>query len=385
MDFEWGEEVEALRAEVRAFLAEALPPEKEERLYESGESHDDEFARAIGARHWIGGDWEREGFEPLGDAEMHVLFQEMTRADAPAYATSTGIMVAKVIRAVGPQWMKDEVLPKVLAGEATIALGMTEPEAGSDVANIQTKARQVEGGWVIDGQKMFTTNGHVADYVFLLTRTDPESRRHAGLTTFLVPLDAEGVEAQPVFTVSGERTNITFYDEVFVEDRWRISEVGQGWSSLMLALQDEHSAPFSPHLSRLVEVTEAWASTPDVDGEVPLERDDVRLRLVQAVTDLEVAELLEQRTTWMEATGQVPLAEGPMCKLFSTEAGVRHAEALTAMVGPDALRSRGDATALQGGIIEHKLRFSLGMTIYAGSSEIQRNLIAQFRCGLPRG
>src|SRR5690606_3439216 len=119
-------------------------------------------------------------------------------------------------------------------------------------------------------------------------------------------------------------------------------------------------------------------STPDVDGEVPLERDDVRLRLVQAVTDLEVAELLEQRTTWMEATGQVPLAEGPMCKLFSTEAGVRHAEALTAMVGPDALRSRGDATALQGGIIEHKLRFSLGMTIYAGSSEIQRNLIAQF-------
>src|SRR5690606_16471425 len=113
-----------------------------------------------------------------------------------------------------------------------------------------------EGGWVIDGQKMFTTNGHVADYVFLLARTDPASERHEGLTTFLVPLDRDGVEAQAVRTMSGERTNITFYSEVFVEDRWRISEVGAGWSSLMLALQDEHSAPFSPHLAALVEEVE---------------------------------------------------------------------------------------------------------------------------------
>ena len=140
-----------------------------------------------------------------------------------------------------------------MRGEVTIALGMSEPEAGSDVAAVQTRARPVDGGWVIDGQKMFTTNAHIADYVFLLARTDPASERHRGLTTFLVPLDRDGVEVQAVFTLSGERTNITFYSEVFVEDRWRISEVGAGWQSLMLALQDEHSAPFSPHLLRLLD------------------------------------------------------------------------------------------------------------------------------------
>ena len=112
--------------------------------------------------------------------------------------------------------------------------------------------------------------------------------------------------------------------------------------------------------------------------------DEVRRRLVRAATELEVAQLLEVRTTWMESIGDVPVAEGPMSKLFSTEAIVRGAEDLTALVGPDALRRRGDPTALQDGHIEHGLRFSLGTTIYAGTSEVQRNIIAQRRCGLPR-
>lgn len=384
MDFEWSETGERLRAEVRAFLAEHLPPEKEDALYESGDSHDADFARALGARGWIAPDQPRDGMEPLGVEGLHVLTEELTRAEAPFYATSTSEMVCSVIRHVGPRWMVEEILPAVHAGEATIALGMSEPEAGSDVAAVQTRARAVDDGWIIDGQKMFTTNGHLADYVFLLVRTDPESERHRGLTTFLVPLDRDGVEAQAVHTLSGERTNITFYDEVFVEDRWRISEVGAGWHSLMLALQDEHSAPFVPHLARILEATERWARTPGADGFVPLARAEVRRRLTRAATDLEVALLLEARTSWMESVGEVPVSEGPMSKLFGTEAVVRGAEDLAALVGPDALRSRLDPTAVEGGRIEHGLRFSLGTTIYAGSSEIQRNIIAQQRCGLPR-
>jgi alkylation response protein AidB-like acyl-CoA dehydrogenase len=322
--------------------------------------------------------------EALGVPAIHVLTEELTRADAPFVAIATSEMVARVIHSVGSPELQERVLPKVLAGEATIALGMSEPEAGSDVAAIQTRARAVEGGWVIDGQKMFTTNGHIADYVFLLARTDPESVRHQGLTTFLVPLGTEGVEAQGVETLSGERTNITYYSDVFVEDLWRISEVGEGWASLMLALQDEHSAPFSPHLDRLLDAIERWAQQPDVDGVRPLERAEVRRRLAKAATDLEVAQLLEVRSSWMEERGDVPVVEGPMSKLFSTEAGVRRSEDLTAMVGPDALRSRLDPTQLQDGLIEHSLRFAVGMTIYAGTSEVQRNIIAQRRCGLPR-
>jgi alkylation response protein AidB-like acyl-CoA dehydrogenase len=384
MDFAWDAEAEAVRGEVREFLAEHLTPELEERLYTTGVAHDDGFARALGARNWIAPEWPREGFDVLGPEAVHVLTDELTKADAPIYATSTSMMVARVIRAVGPEAMRADVLPKVVRGEVTIALGMTEPEAGSDVAAVQTRARPVEGGWVIDGQKMFTTNGHLTDYVFLLARTDPGSERHRGLTTFLVPLASEGVEAQAVYTLSGERTNITFYSEVFVEDRWRISEVDAGWQSLMLALQDEHSASFCAHLARLLDEVERWAAEPDAAGAVPLDRDDVRRRLAQAATDLEVAQLLDARTTWMESRGEVPVVEGPMSKLFGTEAVVRGAEDLTALVGPDALRSRGDPTALAGGRIEHGLRFSPGTTIYAGTSEVQRNIIAQRGCGLPR-
>jgi len=384
MDFAWDAETEAFREEVRGFLSEHLTEELEDELYASGVLHDVSFSRALGERNWIAPEWPREGFEPLSTAAVHVLTRELTRADAPLVAFTTSVMVARVIRSVGSEALQADVVPKVVSGEVTIALGMSEPEAGSDVAAIQTRARAVDGGWIIDGQKMFTTNGHVADYVFLLARTDPASERHHGLTTFLVPLGLEGIEAQAVFTMSGERTNITYYSEVFLEDQWRISEVGAGWHSLMLALQDEHSAPFSPHLARLLDHAEAWASAPAEDGIAPIEREDVRQRLMKAVVDLEVAELLEQRATWMDSVGEVPVVEGPMSKLFSTEAGVRRSEDLTALVGPDALRSRSDPTAIERGLIEHSLRYALGMTIYAGTSEVQRNIIAQRRCGLPR-
>jgi alkylation response protein AidB-like acyl-CoA dehydrogenase len=384
MDFAWDPEVEALRTEIRSFLVEHLPPALEETLYTSGVAHDDDFARALGERNWIAPEWPRDGFAALDPLGVHVLLEELTKADAPTIGVSTSMMVARVIAAVGSEELQADILPKVVRGELIIALGMSEPEAGSDVAAVQTRARRAEGGWVIDGQKMFTTNGHLADYVFLLVRTDPASERHRGLTTFLVPLRTEGFEAQAVFTVSGERTNITFYGSMFLEDRWRISDVGAGWHSLMLALQDEHSAAFSPHLVRLLERTERWATTPGRDGTAPLARDEVRRRLIKAATDLEVAQLLEVRSTWMESIGEVPVAEGPMAKLSSTEAMVRHAEELTSMVGPDALRSRLDPTALEDGLIEHALRHSLGMTIYGGTSEIQRNIIAQRRCGLPR-
>ncbi|HKY13660.1 MAG TPA: acyl-CoA dehydrogenase family protein [Microthrixaceae bacterium] len=384
MDFEWDAETQRFREEVRRFLDLHLTPELEDQLYEEGLTHDEGFAAALGERNWIAGEWAREGFEALDGEAMQVLEEEFARTEAPYYAVSTSMMVAKVIRAVGSEWLNSEIVPKVVTGEVAIALGMSEPEAGSDVAAVQTRAREVEGGWVIDGQKMFTTNANICEFVFLLARTDPDSVRHRGLTTFLVPVASDGFEAQAVVTVSGERTNITYYSDLVLEDRWRISEVGAGWQSLMMALQDEHSAPFCAHLGRALDAAEQWGADPGPDGTAPIERADVRQRLVKVATDLEVARLLERRTSWMETVGEVPVAEGPMSKLFSTEAIVRGSEELTALVGPDALRSRSDPSAVHGGRIEHLLRFSLGTTIYAGTSEVQRNIIAQRRCGLPR-
>jgi alkylation response protein AidB-like acyl-CoA dehydrogenase len=380
VDFALEPGLDDFRAEVRAFLERELPPELEERVYRSGVSHDATFVRRLAERGWVGPGWEREdGPAPLDPYRIHVLTDELTKAEAPIVALGTTEMVASVVRAVGTDWLRDQVIPPFLRGEITIALGMTEPEVGSDVAGARTRARRDGDRWVIDGQKMFTTNAHVADYAFLVTRTRADVAKHAGLTLFLVALDQPGVEIQAVYTLSGERTNIVFLNDVVVEDRWRIGDVDGGWRALLLALQDEHSAQFSPHLARLVEAFEEWAVA---SGRI--DDPDTQTRLGRWATELEVAQLLELRCTWMVAEGQVPVAEGPMAKLCSTEGLVHAAEDLTELVGPDALRSKLDPTAPVGGRIEHALRFSPGTTTYAGTSEIQRNIIAQQACGLPR-
>ncbi|HVX19316.1 MAG TPA: acyl-CoA dehydrogenase family protein [Acidimicrobiales bacterium] len=380
MDFEWDPALDAFRAEVEAFLADALPPELAEQVHRSGVSHDDGFVRRLAEQRWVGPDWPRDdGRPPLGPYEIYVLDQVMTEAEAPTYLITTTGMVAAVIRTVGSDDLKAEIIPRFLRGDVLIALGQTEPEVGSDVGSVRTRARRDGDRWVINGQKMFTTNAHVADYIFLLTRSDPDAPKHAGLTLFLVPLDHPGVEVQAVFTLSGERTNIVFLNDVTIDDRWRVGPANGGWRALMLALQDEHSAAFSPHLGRFLRHAAQWAQDTD-----RLDDPDVQARLGKWATELEVAQLLELRTAWMEANGQVPVAEGPMSKLFSTEAIVGGAEDLHAMVGPDALRRRLDPTAIGGGHVEHAVRFSPGSTIYAGTSEIQRNIIARQACGLPR-
>src|SRR5690606_11289616 len=169
--------------------------------------------------------------------------------------------IAGVIRAIGTERQRAEILPLALRGEILIVLGFTEPECGSDVASAATRAVRDGDEWVINGQKMFTTNAHVADYVFLLARTDPDLPKHKGLTTFLVPLDQPGVSIQPVMTMSGERTNITFYDGARVHGDLRIGEVNGGWDAMGVALTLERTNPGGIRHERLVAAAERLASS----------------------------------------------------------------------------------------------------------------------------
>jgi alkylation response protein AidB-like acyl-CoA dehydrogenase len=386
MDFRLGAAGESLRQEVRAFLDDVLDEELEERVYRSGVSHDDAFMAALVERDWLAPGFPEEfGGQGRDPIELIALQEELQKADAPVYTSATNAMIAATVARMGSDFLKAEILPKALRGEILIVLGFSEPEAGSDVASVQTKAVRDGEQWIVTGQKMFTTNAHIADYAFLLARTNPDVPKHKGLTMFLVPIKSDGVEAQAVYTLSGERTNITFYNDVVVEDRYRVGEVDRGWQVLTSALQDEHSAGYAGHLARLVELAEAWAlETADRDGRPRIEDPDVRHRLLRAATELEVSYLLQRRAAWMAEVGQVPEAEGPMAKLFSTEALVRSSQDVNELVGSDGLRSYFEPTAPQGGRMEHILRLALGTTIYAGTSEVQRNIIAQRGLGLPR-
>ncbi len=386
MDFRLGDASESLRREMRAFLDEHLADDLEERVYRNGVNHDEAFTAAMVADGWVAPAWPvEEGGRGLDPLEHLAVSEELSLADAPVYGTGTTVMVANVIRAVGTEQQKAEIVPRALAGEIIIVLGFTEPEVGSDVAAASTRAVRDGDQWLINGQKMFTTNAQIGDYVFLLTRTDVDRPKHRGLTMFLVPLDQPGVEVQALYTLSGERTNIVYYNDVRVDDAWRIGGVDEGWTTMTVALAAEHGAGFGSVIERLLDASEAWArEATDDQGRSRMDDPEVRQALARTAIDLEVSRLLQRRTVWMVSTGQTPSTEGPMSKLFSSEALKERAQEMVELVGPDALRSYFDPTAPVHGVIEHLLRFSVGTTIYAGTSEIHRNMIAQRGLGLPR-
>nr|WP_242661304.1 acyl-CoA dehydrogenase family protein [Mycobacterium mantenii] len=371
---------------IRAHLHDVLTPEFEERIYRGGVAHDDGFAKSLVDKGYFAPAWPVEFGGQNRDAwDDQVVKEELMRFDAPVYLSETTRMVASIIREVGTPALKERILAGAISGEITIALGFTEPECGSDVAAAATRAVRDGDEWVINGSKMFTTNGHIADFVFLLARTNPDKPKHKGLTMFLVPCDSDGFAAQAVWTLSGERTNITFYSDVRIGDEWRIGEVDGGWQVLGLSLQDEHASGWGPHLIRLLDHAERWATTsqPD-DGSPPILQTDVRRRLARVAMEAEVSMLLQRRCVWMLEQGDMPVAEGPMSKVFSTEALERASQDVVELVGADALRSYLEPSAPERGRFDHSLRFSLGTTIYAGTSEVQRTIIAQRGLGLPR-
>ncbi|MGA2474258.1 MAG: acyl-CoA dehydrogenase family protein, partial [Acidimicrobiales bacterium] len=244
MDFRLGEGSDALRDEARQFLDEHFTDDVRERMHRTGVHHDWDFHKARVDHGMLAPGWpEVYGGQGRDSLEVLALAEEFQSAGAPTYGGSTTLMVANVIRHMGTEEQKRLIVPQALGGEIIIALGFTEPEAGSDVAAAQTRAVRDGDEWVINGQKMFTTNAQEADYVFLLTRTNSEVAKHKGLTTFLVPLRQPGVEIQPVFTVSGERTNLTFYTDVRVSDSLRIGEVDGGWEVMTVGLTFERSLP----------------------------------------------------------------------------------------------------------------------------------------------
>jgi len=385
-DFGLGVEAEALRDEVRAFLDEKLTPERRARAHFSWDGHDPELHRELAAAGLAYPQWPREyGGQERSAYGAFVVQKELVRAGWTEYALATTRIIAEAVMKFGSDAVKQEVLPRVARGEAVLSMGYTEPSAGSDVAAVSTRAvRQDDGDWRIDGQKMFTSGAHLAQYVFLLTRSNSDVPKHRGLTLFLVPLDTPGIEVQPVYTVGDERTNITYYSGVQVPDRYRVGEVDGGWAVLAYALEIEHGTSFEHHQRELVEAAADWAGRTRRGGRPLLEDPRARERLARAAIHAEVARLLELRTLWTAAEGLPDGGEGAMAKLFSSEKLATDARDLLDLAAPDSLLSRGAPGAAGDGMIEFSYRHAAGTRIYAGSSEIMRSVIAQLALGMPR-
>jgi alkylation response protein AidB-like acyl-CoA dehydrogenase len=386
MDFsavELSAEDQEFRDRLRKFLADVVTDEVIRRDRETGENFDEGVHLALGAEGYLADDFHGESDGGFGALRRRIWDLEIGRAHTPWFHWGTTAVVARMMRDFGPPELTEEVLPGVLSGEIRLCLGYTEPDGGSDVATCKTRAVRDGESWVVNGSKMFTSNAHNARYVFLLTNTDPSGPKHKNLTMFLVPLDSPGVDIQPIRTVDGDRTNIVFYSDVRVDDRYRIGPVNGGWGVLRGALDEEHGtaekekdglqriAVMSEHLTLMAEAMDGIAALVTREG-----AGGRRL-----IDDASVAFRLGRSVARTEAALGTPGMFG------------RVANAQTMRdVAPDLMDILGTASALpvdtegaaDDGGAEYAFRLASPVGIYGGTLEVFRNMIAQHALGLGR-
>jgi alkylation response protein AidB-like acyl-CoA dehydrogenase len=358
---------QAFQDELRTFLSTIVTDEVIRRDRQTGENFDETVHLALAAKGYLAADWKPESEGGFSAVRRRIWELEIGRAHTPWFHWPTTSMVAHTVDQFGSPALKEEVLPRVLSGHYRLCLGYTEPEGGSDVATCKTRAVRDSDGWIINGSKMFTSNAQNAQYVFLVTNTDPDAPKHQSLTMFLVPMDAPGIEIQPIRTVDGDRTNITFYSDVRVDDKYRVGEVNGGWTVLREALNAEHGtvdrdsaglqkiATMTEHILLLAEAVDRIAATASLDD------DSVNYRLGRGIAKMEAA------MSNPEMFGRVAIAQ------------------TMRDVSPDLMDILGAASSLPAeGSAEYIFRLAGPTGIYGGTLEVFRNMIAQHVLGLGR-
>ncbi len=389
MDFELTPEEKKFEAEVEQFLRESHSPDvmdaNPEQLSQTVDTPPKRaFMRKLAARGWLGMSWPKEyGGRELSGIYDFILTEALSRWGAPQPGKGVGIVGKTLIRR-GSERMKREFLPQIIRGEIEFAIGYSEPNAGSDAANMQLRAERVPGGWKLSGQKTWTTSAHFADWYWVGARTDT-TKKHDGITLFLIPMNHPGFTIRPIHTIGDERTNEVFFDDVFVPDAYVVGKVGEGFTYIAEALDLERFAmmPVGP-LEEKTKALIAWTRSANRDGE-PLARDPrVRQRIARVATELAVSRGLQRRVISAALHGRIPTLESSQYKLFMNETGQRVANAALDLMGDEGALRPGQPEAAQGGRFERSYRYTVVDTIGGGTSEIQKNIIARRGLGLPR-
>jgi 3-oxocholest-4-en-26-oyl-CoA dehydrogenase alpha subunit len=349
----------------------------------TGDGVDRALTRKLGERGWIASGWPvAEGGAGLDPFETAALWGTLRKGGVPTAGPGTTMLPANAIRATGSAELKARILPGVAAGEVLICLGYTEPAGGSDVFACATRAQRDGEEWIVNGQKIFTTFAHMADYCFLLTRSQPGSVGPRGLTMLLVPLDSPGVEIQAVHTMGHERTNIVFYNDVRVADANRVGEAHEGFAVMRAALEAEQNVAPGSRTAWVANDALEFARTHRGPDGVELINDTlVRERLARMAMEGEVADLLDMRVAFLDTEGDKP---GPVSALFGPESYVRASAAAIDLAGTAGMLDWTDPQSAVDGNLEAHYRSAVATTIYGGSSEVLRSLIVENRLGFPR-
>ncbi|RSN64343.1 acyl-CoA dehydrogenase family protein [Actinomadura sp. WAC 06369] len=393
MEFGAGTPLEEFRREVRAFVAARAPrhpvrsgvrsPEDEAELKELRRWTADLYAAG-----YIGADWPEEyggtpGHDPL---RAFVVGEEMARARAPMPA-SGGSLAAHALIMFGTEEQKRGHLPRIRSGDDVWCQLFSEPDAGSDLAALRTTAVRDGGAWAVNGQKVWTTNGHWARYGYLLARTDPDAPKHKGISAFVLDMELPGVQVRPLRELTGTSDfNEVFLDDVRLPADALIGAPGQGWTIANASLAEERNGVGVS----VVQARMAWddlvalARGLVVDGRPALDRDDVRQRLAGFRAEVDACALLAHGAMARWRAGRERMIDAPAVKLVFSELNLRMAEYAVSLPGAAGVLTEGDPDAVAAGRWQDAYLYARAYTIAGGSSEIMRNIIAERVLGLPR-
>ena len=362
-----------LQAELRDYFTGLLAPAERAAMLTDrhGRAYRD-VVRRMGRDGWLGLGWPVEyGGRGLGPVEQQIFVNEAYRADVPLPSVTLQT-VGPTLQAHGTAEQKDFFLPRILAGEIHFAIGYTEPDAGTDLAALRTRAVRTEDGYLVNGQKTFTTGAHNADYIWLACRTDPDAPRHKGLSILIVDTADPGYSWTPIITCDGaHHINATYYSDVRVPTSRRVGAENAGWRLVTTQLNHER-VMLGPagRLGALHQRVSAWAT------QGPADRRDVRRALARSYAHLRVNELLN----WQVATAEtVDIADASATKVYSSEALQQLGQELEEIVG-----RHGDPTGDLSSWLDIQAKRNLVLTFGGGVNEIQRELIATAGLGLPR-
>jgi alkylation response protein AidB-like acyl-CoA dehydrogenase len=380
-----------LQQEVRSYMADIMTPAMitEQQDHNLKEGGGPEFRRQfakMGADGWIGLSWPKGlGGKELSHMEQYIFTDEVVRSGF-AYPFLTTEAVAPVIAANANDAIREEVVGGIKDGKVVVAIGYSEPNAGTDLASLTTRAERDGDDWVINGQKMWTSLANFADYVWLAARTDPDpDKKHKGLTMFLVPTDSAGFSHTPVHTL-GVRTNATYYSDVRLSDKYRVGEINGGWKLITGQLNIERlSLVTHGQVDELYQQVCLWtAETDDPGGGKLIEQPWVQQNLARVKTGLEVVKLICWKQAWSMDQGALDMANASVAKVYGTEFFVELYRLLLEVMGQaGSIAAESPGTVLRGKI-EFRWRVGSVLTFGGGTNEVQRDIIAMAGLWMPR-
>lgn len=392
MDIQLSPQQVALRDELRAYFAELMTPdlvaECERDMGEGGGPLWREALYRMGEDGWIGIGWPEEwGGRGMSPLEQFIFVEEVMRAGYP-FPFLTTESVGPILAEHGNAWIREEIVPKILLGELLIAIGYSEPGAGTDLASLTTSAVRDGDHWVINGQKMWTSLAHFSDYTWLAVRTDPDApKKHRGISMFLVPNSDPGWSCTPVHTLGGVRTNATYYDNIRVSEDHLVGELHGGWKLITSQLNRERLSliNFGP-VSQLFNQVTHWArQTMLPTGQRVVDQAWVQQNLARCRALIECMKLIVYRQSWAMTEGSLEMADASAAKVYGSEGFIEVYRMLGEIVGQAGLVRAGtpQATA-EAGRIERLYRTASIITFGGGTNEIQRDIISAAGLWMPR-